>query len=327
MATRALIGVDVGGTKCLGVALAADLKVEATARRPTATSFEALSDTVADVVDELRPGGAPESPIGVGLPGLVDREGRLHAAPHLDDPIEDEPIEAAAMLGERLGRPVLLDNDATCATLAEWQLGAARGLHNFVLVTLGTGIGGGVVSDGAVLRGEHGFAGEFGHMLVDADGPPCSCGNRGCWETYASGRALGDLARAAAERGELDAVLAAAGGDLDRIAGEHVEDATRRGDAASAAVLDEFARWIGVGMAALTNAFDPAAFVLGGGLAGTADVLAIPLNRWMREFLYSSRRRPVPEVRFAALGPTAGAMGAALLTVPAIGNDRSYGRS
>jgi glucokinase len=311
-----LIGVDVGGTKCLGVVLSADHEVQATARRPTATSFDDLSDTVAAVVEELEGGAAEQSPIGVGLPGLVDRDGRLHAAPHLDDPGGHEPIAAAAALSDRLNRRVLLDNDATCATLAEWQLGAGRGLNNFVLVTLGTGIGGGVVSDGAVMRGEHGFVGEFGHMLVDPDGPACSCGNRGCWETFASGRALGDLARAAAERGGLDGVLAAVGGDLDRVGGEQLEDAARRGDAGAAAVLDEFAHWIGVGLAALTNAFDPAAFVLGGGLAGTADVLAGPLERWLREFLYSSRRRPVPEVRFAALGPMAGAMGAALLTAP-----------
>ncbi len=319
MTTPALIGVDVGGTKCLGVALNSDLEVEASARRPTATSFEELSATVAAVVEELEAGVAGDTPVGIGLPGLVDREGRLHAAPHLDDPDVEEPIEAAATLSERLRRPVLLDNDATCATVAEWRVGAGRGLNNFVLVNLGTGIGGGVVSDGAVVRGEHGFAGEFGHMLVDPNGPACSCGNRGCWETFASGRALGDLARAAAETGALDGVLSAVGGDLDQVGGEHVEDAARRGDAGAAAVLDVFARWIGVGLSALTNVFDPAAFVLGGGLAGMADVLADPIEQWLREFLYSSRRRPVPELRFAALGPAAGAIGAALLTVPASG--------
>lgn len=315
MTAPALTGIDVGGTKCLGVTLGADLEVTATVRRPTPTSFDELCDTVAVVVEELRQGDAGDSPIGVGLPGLVDRQGRLHAAPHLDDPVGQGPIEAAATLSDRLSRPVLVDNDATCATLAEWKLGAGRSLNNFVLVTLGTGIGGGVVSDGAVMRGEHGFAGEFGHMVIDPDGKACSCGNRGCWETFASGRALDDLARAAAERGALDGVLATAG-DLDGVGGEQVEDAARRGDAGAGAVLDEFARWIGVGLAALTNTFDPAAFVLGGGLAGTADVLADPLERWLRAFLYSWRRRPVPEVRFAALGPMGGAMGAALLTAP-----------
>ena len=299
------VGVDVGGTKCLGVVIDQHGTVTSWARRPTATRFDELAATVAAIIAELDEpgddidtgGGTGAGTIGIGLPGLVDRQGRLHAAPHLDDAIDLAPIEAATLLAEHLGRKVVLDNDATCATLAEWRLGAARGLDNMVLVTLGTGIGGGVVSDGRVLRGEHGFAGEFGHFQVDPLGPACSCGKRGCWETFASGRAL--------------SALAAAGLGMS---GEQVEQAARDGDPAAQAVLDEFARQVAIGLSALTNMFDPAAFVLGGGLAQTRDVLAEPLARWTAEYLYSASRRPVPGLLFAELGPQAGAIGAALLS-------------
>ena len=289
-----------------------ELTVGRSAVRPTPTHFDQLTETVAAVLGELQAAG--DWPVGVGLPGLVDRQGRLHAAPHLGDASGTTPIDAASLLRAHLGRRVLVDNDATLATSAEGRLGAGRGLSNFVLVTLGSGIGGGVVADGRVLRGEHGFVGEFGHMTIDSAGPLCVCGNRGCWERYASGQALTALARSAAEQHQLERLMSEVDGDLARIDGTLVEEAAQAEDTGAIAVLEEFAGWIGVGLAALTNAFDPAAFVLGGGLAGMADLLQAPIERRLRTSLYASPHRPVPDVRFAQLGPAAGAIGAALLT-------------
>jgi glucokinase len=234
----------------------------------------------------------------------------LRAAPNLDGVAD---FDIAHQLGDRRGSAVFVDNDATCATVAEWQLGSARGADNMMLVTLGTGIGGGLVANGAVQRGMNGFAGEFGHMVVDPDGPRCPCGRRGCWERYASGSGLAMLAREAATGRRLSRVVEHAGGDPQAVRGEHVQAAARDGDPEALAVIDEFARWVALGLSNLTNAFDPEMFVLGGGLAAGADLYLDPIVKWYSELLYQPHLRPLPRVAFAHFGPLAGAVGAALL--------------
>ena len=303
------VGIDVGGTKALGVALGTDGEVVAQDIRPTprgANSLEPLIDTLADLAGGL---GA-EGSVGIGVPGLVTRTGVLRAAPNLDGVAD---FEVGRRLSERLGFPVSVDNDATCATVAEWQLGAGRGTENMILVTLGTGIGGGLVANGAVLRGLNGFAGEFGHMVVNPDGPRCPCGRRGCWERYASGSGLAMLARDAATGHRLRAVVARAGGDPQDVRGEHVMTAALDGDGDALAVIDEFGRWVALGLSNLTNLFDPEMFVLGGGLAAGADLYLEPIVRWYGELLYQPHLRPLPRIEFARWGPLAGAVGAALL--------------
>jgi glucokinase len=182
-----------------------------------------------------------------------------------------------------------------------------------VLVTLGTGIGGGVVAGGALQRGVNGFAGEFGHMVIDPSGPPCPCGRRGCWERFASGSGLAMLARDAATGHRLHDVVRHAGGDPQAVRGEHVQAAAREGDAEAVAVIDDFARWVALGLANLTNVLDPELFVLGGGLAAASDLYLEPIRRWYRELLYQPDLRPIPRIEFARWGPLAGAVGAALL--------------
>ena len=303
------VGIDVGGTKAQGVALDPAGNVIATAHRPTPRgdgSLELLIEALADLADEL---GCGDS-IGVGVPGLVTRSGVLRAAPNLDGVAD---FDVAGLLSQRRGGVVFVDNDATCATVAEWQLGAAAGTDNMILVTLGTGIGGGLVANGALQRGMNGFAGEFGHMVVDPDGPRCPCGRRGCWERYASGSGLAMLAREAATGRRLEHVVRHAGGDPQAVRGEHVQAAARDGDPEAIAVIDEFARWVALGLSNLTNAFDPEMFVLGGGLASGADLYLEPIVRWYGELLYQPHLRPMPRVEFAAWGPLAGAVGAALL--------------
>ena len=303
------IGIDVGGTKALGVALDESGAVVAEERRPTPRgddSLEPLIDTLVELAQALGVDGS----LGVGVPGLVTRDGVLRAAPNLDGVAD---FEVGRLVSERLGHPISVDNDATCATVAEWQLGAAAGTENMMLVTLGTGIGGGLVSNGAVQRGMNGFAGEFGHMVVHPNGPRCPCGRRGCWERYASGSGLAMLAREAATGRRLQTVVERAGGDPQNVRGEHVQAAAREGDQDALAVIDDFGRWVALGLSNLTNAFDPEMFVLGGGLAAGAELYLDPIVRWYGELLYQPHLRPMPRIEFAHWGPLAGAVGAALM--------------
>ena len=303
------VGIDVGGTKCLGVALDEQGEIVAEGRRQTPRgpgSLPKLIDTLADLAADL----GPFDEIGVGVPGLVTRTGVLRAAPNLDGVAD---FDVAGLLGARLGHRVEVDNDATCATTAEWMLGAGRGATDLVLVTLGTGIGGGVVAGGSLQRGKHGFAGEFGHMVVDPEGPPCPCGRRGCWERYASGAGLARLAREAAVGRRVSRVLDLAGGDPAAVRGEMVMQAAREGDEDALAVVDDFGRWVAIGLVNLANILDPAVFVLGGGLAVGADLYLDPIARWFRELIYQPELRPLPEIAFARWRERAGAIGAALL--------------
>ena len=303
------VGIDVGGTKALGVALDSAGTVVAQDRRDTprgANSLDALVDTLVELATTL----GVEDSLGIGVPGLVSRAGVLRAAPNLDG-VADFAI--GPMLSERLGQPVIVDNDATAATVAEWQLGAAAGTDDMLLVTLGTGIGGGLVANGTLQRGINGFAGEFGHMVVDPNGPRCPCGRRGCWERYASGSGLAMLAREAATGKRLGVVVEHAGGDPQNVRGEHVMAAALDGDDEALSVIDDFGRWVALGLSNLTNAFDPEMLVLGGGLAAGADVYLEPIVRWYGELLYQPDLRPLPRIEFARFGPLAGAVGAALM--------------
>lgn len=303
------IGIDVGGTKALGVALDESGRVIAEDKRPTprgSNSLEPLIDVLVDLANDLGYDGS----LGVGVPGLVTGAGVLRAAPNLDGVAD---FDVCGLLAKRLEGDIVVDNDATCATVAEWQLGAAAGTSNMILVTLGTGIGGGLVSNGQLQRGMNGFAGEFGHMVVHPDGPRCPCGRRGCWERYASGSGLAMLAREAATGRRLREVVRHAGGDPQAVRGEHVQAAAREGDPEAMAVIDDFGRWVALGLSNLTNAFDPEIFVLGGGLAAGADLYLKPIIKWYGELLYQPHLRPMPLVEFATWGPLAGAVGAALL--------------
>jgi glucokinase len=299
-------GIDLGGTKCLGVVLDADGACEAEARVPTPHGTQPVVDAIAEVAERLGPLDA----LGVGAAGLVTRDGVVRAAPNL---VVLRELELGQALSDRLGYPVHVENDATCATLAEWRLGAGRGHTDVALVTLGTGIGGGLVSGGQLQRGVNGFAGEPGHMVVDPTGPPCVCGQRGCWERFASGSGLARLAREAAVGGRLTRVVELAGGDPEAVRGEHVQGAAREGDPGALAVMDNFAWWVALGLVNLTNILDPGVIVLGGGLVTGADLLLDPIRRHYVSLLYAADNRPHPTIAPAELGERAGALGAALV--------------
>jgi glucokinase len=304
--TQRRVGIDVGGTKCLGVVLDDHGEVIEEQRRPTPKGPDAIVDTLAELATAL----GVRDWLGIGVPGLVTREGVLRAAPNLVD-IHD--FRVAELLSKALGFEVCADNDGTCAAAAEWQVGAAKGFTDVVMVTLGTGIGGGVIAANTLIRGANGFTGEIGHMVVDPDGPPCPCGRRGCWERFASGSGLARLAREAAVGKRLRRVVQLAGGEADHVRGEDVQAAAREGDPEALAVVDQFGRWVALGLVNLTNALDPQLFVLGGGLAASADLYLAPIQKWFTELLYAPHLRPHPGLRFAELGERAGAVGAALL--------------
>ena len=263
---------------------------------------------LSDLVD-AGPGTHRVAGIGIGVPGLVDTEGVLRYAPNLLGASGTAVRAGVETLLERRW-PVAVDNDATCAIAGEWVFGAAVGSTDALLATVGTGIGGGIVSGGKLLRGAHNFAGEIGHQIVDPHGPPCPCGKRGCWERYASGSGLGRLARDAAEAGLAASVVARAGGDPDAIRGEHVVAAAAAGDAEAEAILGEFARWIGLGLANLANVLDPELIVLGGGLVNAGELLLSPIRRAFAEFVEGGQERSDVRIVLAALGDRGGAIGA-----------------
>lgn len=305
------VGVDVGGTKILAIAVDdAGRRIGNEVRRPTPAGADALFDAMVGVVTEVRASTGAVDAIGVGVPGLVDREGTLAVGPNLPGVVN---LSIKRELESRLDLPVSVDNDATCATWAEVRLGAAKGAAEAFMVTLGTGIGGGVVAGGVLQRGAHGFGGEPGHMVVDPKGPPCPCGRRGCWERFASGSGLGRLAREAAESGHGGRFLALAGGDPDDVRGEHVTRAAVEGDPEALAVFKEFGWWAALGIANLVNLLDPEIVVVGGGLVSAGDVVLDPIRAAFPTLVLAAEHRPDVPIVPAELGSDAGAIGAALI--------------
>lgn len=309
MAAGCVIGVDLGGTKLLGGVVADGLVVRHRAFR--ATPAEGAIDALAEVVAELADAADEEvAGVGIGLPSLVDRE---RGAARWTNHLELAGVPARDVLAERLGLPVAVDNDANLALLAEHRAGAAQGAAHALMLTLGTGIGGAAIVEGRLLRGAAGGAGEFGHMTVDPAGPPCPghCPNRGCLEALASGTALGREGEAAAARfpGSALAAERAAGRP---ITGALVTELAHDGDQAARTAVAEVGRWLGVGLAALANSFDPEVVVIGGGVGRAGNLLLDPA----REELAARALPPIAErVRVvpSAFGEESGMLGAALL--------------
>jgi len=303
------IGIDVGGTKILGVVIEGSKVVaknlNPTPKDPTKVAA-AIGDAVSDLLDEFGAVGG----VGVGLPGLVDYGGVLQYGPNVPGVVG---LNIVDYLKQGLGLEAVASNDASCAALAEHRLGAARGYEHAVIVTQGTGIGGGLIVNNGILRGANGFAGEPGHMLIDRRGEMCACGTRGCWEAVASGAGLANIARSLVEEGRAETILGFADGISDHIRGEHVAQALQGGDADAREVVKRFSWWVAQGLASLITLLDPGVVVLGGGLTALSDQFIPDIQRQVASSVMGGAHRPEVPVVAAELGPEAGAVGAALL--------------
>lgn len=286
------LGFDVGGTKIFGVATDAGGELQRTLREPTPHGAEPLLAALAAMVAQL--GSAADLlSVGVGMAGLITTDGRVTVSPNV---VGVDGADIGSSLSEMLGLPVFLDNEVNCA--ARWELasGAARGIRDGVMVSLGTGIGGAFMLDGDVLRGSGGLAGEPGHMIVEAGGRECACGRQGCWEMYASGSALD---RMAVERLGHDA------------SGPAVTGAARQGDLPALEVLDEFAYWLALGISNLCILTDPEMVVIGGGLSEDWDLLAQPTEEHLAALLIGRSPESRPSIVPSQAGELSAALGAA----------------
>jgi glucokinase len=312
------IGLDIGGTKIAGGVVTAAGVVQERTQVPTPPADEAatLAAMVA-VVDQLRDRHPGVDAIGVGAAGMVEwPRGRLRWAPHN----AYRNLELRRLLHERTGLPTIVDNDARAAAWAEARFGAGAGTDDLVLVTVGTGIGGGLVLGGAVFRGTAGLGGEVGHMIVAPDGDPCDCGNRGCLEAMASGSALGRAAREVAARDPGGRLATLAGGP-QRVTGEVVFQAAKEGDQAALGLFERLGHWLGIGIASLITIFDPDVVVVGGGMAAAGELLLAPARAAMERFVFGRAHRQLPPVVPARLGADAGLVGAATLALRGIKAD------
>ena len=311
------IGIDIGGTKVAAGVVDEDGRILASARRPTpSTSPDDVERTVADLVAELRSQHDVVA-VGIGAAGFISADrGTVLFAPNLawrHEPLRDD-------VARLVGLPVVVENDANAMAWAEHRFGAGRGEDNLVCVTVGTGIGGGIVLDGRLYRGRHGMGAEFGHQQVMADGRRCGCGQKGCWEQYCSGRALLHEAREIADvqKARAARLLELGGGRPEGIEAVHVTQAAQEGDEAALACFEEVGRWLGQGLADLAAVLDPGRFGVGGGVGEAGELLLAPARRVFAEHLTGSTHRPHPEIVGAALGNDAGTVGAAdLARLPA----------
>ena len=310
MSATETIGVDLGGTKMLSGVLDPDSKVLWEDREAsTGQSEDELVELLVGEIEEARGARPGVAAVGLGIPATIDHDSGV-AVSAVNLPLADLPIRD--LVTERTGLPTFVDNDANVAALAEHLYGAGRGSANLVMLTIGTGIGGGLVLGGEVFRGAHGAGAELGHMVIQADGPPCqgNCPNHGCIEALASGTALGREGRAAAESAPDSALgrLLAAGEAVD---GKAVTEAALAGDETAVGVFELIGGRLGVACASLANIFEPEAIVVGGGVIAAGELLLEPARRELRQRALT----PMNETSIleATLGNDAGMIGAAAM--------------
>jgi glucokinase len=315
VSSRLAIGIDIGGTKVAGGVVDANGNVSHRARRDTPSrskSPSVVEGTIVEVVAELMQLAGPGSvaAVGIGAAGFVAADrATVVFAPHLS--WRHEPLRDA--LQKRVSVPIFVDNDANAAAWAEWKFGAAQGESHVMMITLGTGIGGGILIDGQVQRGRFGIAGEFGHMQVVPAGHRCECGNRGCWEQYASGNALVREAHSlfSANSPIASDLLDSVDGVVDNLTGPLITQAARDGDPTACELLAEIGHWLGIGIANLAAAFDPGMFVIGGGVSAAGDLLLDSARETFKRHLAGRGYRPEARIVAAQLGNDAGLIGAA----------------
>ena len=308
---RQAVGIDVGGTKTAAARVDREGSVLAIETLPTPA--DDVDATLATIVKAARAVITPEvGAVGIAAAGLVEwGSGELAFAPNL----AWRRVSLSSYLEAELGLRAVADNDNTAAAWGEYLFGAGRGYKDLLLVGVGTGIGGGIVTGGRLFHGAHGFAAEIGHIVMDPSGPLCGCGNRGCWEQLASGQAVVRAARAAVGARADSTITTASEGDPSRVTGGMVTRAARDGDAVSVAILAEVGHWLGVGIGGLVNILDPEIVLMAGGVAEAGDLVLEPARASYRDTVEAAELRPDVPIVMAALGNHTGVVGAASLVL------------
>ena len=311
------IGIDLGGTNIVAAVVDEKYNIIAKAKTPTAVprSAELIFDDIAKVCKEaVEKAGLTMneiSSLGLGTPGTVNSDGVIEFANN----INFDNVRAKDMIIERLGdKPVYVANDANCAALGEAYAGCGNGAKNFIAVTLGTGVGSGVIIDGKIVTGVNNAGGECGHMVIVVDGEACTCGRHGCWEAYASATALINQTKKAMEQYP-DSVMHQLAKEEGKVSGKTAFDAMRRGDIAGIKVVDQYIKYVACGIINLVNALQPEIICVGGGICNEGETLLRPLRRYIEAERYSVYSKIQTKILKAELGNDAGIIGAAILGV------------
>lgn len=309
------IGVDLGGTNiAVGVvneegAIVAKKSIKTGASRPFAEIMKDMADCILSLLAEQNISLDSVSCIGIGTPGSVNNEtGMLVYANNFKD---GENVPMRELLQKYIDKPVYLGNDANVAALGEVISGAAKGVNNAIMITLGTGVGGGIVINGEIYEGQYAAGAELGHILLVKDGAQCSCGRKGCWEAYASATGLIRQTKHAMIDNP-DSIMNEMT-SIDNVSGRTAFDAMRKGDAVAKQVCDTYIEYIAAGMVDLMNIFRPEVFIIGGGICNEGDTLLKPIRAYVNQHIYGGDRNPEQKIAIAQLGNDAGIIGAAFI--------------
>lgn len=309
-----VLGIDLGGTKILtsvvdteGKMLSRDHSVTPATKGQEAV-IQAIVESARRALEEANISPSDLTAVGIGAPGLSNpRTGVLYTSPNLPG-LQDVPLRD--IISEEFGKTTYLIKDANAAAVGELYYGAGKGVRNFIYITVSTGIGGGIVINGEIFIGSTGTAGELGHMVIDDNGPLCNCGNRGCWEMLASGKALEAEAKRIIERETNTKILEHAGGTIDKVSAEAIHQAALAGDELANRLIARNAYYLGVGLANLINIFNPEVVVIGGGLSNIGDMLLLPAYEEAKRRAFKQSYQAARFAR-AELGRNSGVIGAA----------------
>ena len=311
------IGIDLGGTNIVASVVDDDYNIIGTSKTPTNSprSADEIFDDIADVCEEaVKAAGLTMEDIdsvGMGTPGTVNQDGIIEFANNL----AFNNVPARTMLAKRINKPeekVFIENDANCAALGEAYAGCGNGAKDFVAVTLGTGVGSGVIIGGKIVNGVNYAGGECGHMVIVVDGEQCSCGRKGCWEAYASATALIRQTKKAMEEYP-DSLMHKLAKEEGKVSGRTAFDAMRLGDIAGIKVVDDYIKYVACGLINIVNALQPEIICIGGGICNEGETLMKPLRRFVQSERYSIHSKIQTKIVKAELGNDAGVIGAALL--------------
>lgn len=311
------IGIDLGGTNIVASVVDDDYNIIGTSKTPTNSprSADEIFDDIADVCEEaVKTAGLTMEDIdsvGMGTPGTINQDGIIEFANNL----AFNNVPARTMLAKRINKPeekVFIENDANCAALGEAYAGCGNGAKDFVAVTLGTGVGSGVIIGGKIVNGVNYAGGECGHMVIVVDGEQCSCGRKGCWEAYASATALIRQTKKAMEEYP-DSLMHKLAKEEGKVSGRTAFDAMRLGDIAGIKVVDDYIKYVACGLINIVNALQPEIICIGGGICNEGETLMKPLRRFVQSERYSIHSKIQTKIVKAELGNDAGVIGAALL--------------